>query len=101
MSESISWDGQDLRVRVDERLPFRACGHDIEMSAEGMKDEHGHAIGYVHLREHVAAFAALQIIHTLHYPDPEDFAPRCPVCSTPAPCQTRRATTAALYEVKP
>lgn len=96
MSESIAWDGEHLDVRVDASQPLRACGGDIIMTSRGMTDEHGHAIGYVHLREHVTVFAALQLVHELHTPDPEDFTPYCPVCRCPAPCETRRLTTAAM-----
>lgn len=101
MNESIRWDGQHLDVKVDGSQPLRACGTTMTHNADGLTDDNGHALAYVHLLEHVAAFAALHVIHTLHYPDPEGIVPWCPVCSTPAPCETRRATTAALYEVKP
>lgn len=101
--ESIKWDGNHLDVRVDARNPYRACGIDgIEVTYESsvLKDEHGHAIAFVHLREHVAAWAAISVIHALHQPNPEGIVPWCPTCKVPAPCETRRATTAVM-QVKP
>lgn len=100
MTENITWDGEHLTVRVDAAQPVRCCGGDFTMSPGGITDEHGHAVAYVHLSEHVTAFAALHVIHALHAPAVEDFAPYCPICQCPSPCETRRATTAAM-EVRP
>lgn len=100
MSESFQWDGDRLTVRADARFPYRACGDEITVSHDGMTDKRGHAIGYVHLTEHIARWAAISVIHDLHQPNPEGIAPWCPTCNVPAPCETRRATTAAM-EIRP
>lgn len=100
MTESIEWDGQHLTIAVDARQPLRACGGDLTMAYDGVTDDNGHAIAHVHLREHVAAFAALQVIRVLHEPNPEGFVPWCPTCNTPAPCETYRAAT-AVREIRP
>lgn len=101
MNENILWDGEHLNVRIDPAQPIRCCGGgEITMTHDGITDGHGHAVAYVHLREHVTALAALHVIHALHAPTVEDFAPYCQVCRCPAPCETRRATRAAM-EVRP
>ncbi|WP_336790397.1 hypothetical protein [Gordonia malaquae] len=100
MSESFLWDGDQLTVHADARVPYRVCGTEITFWPDKVTDEHGHAIGYVHLTQHVAVWAAINVIHDLHQPNPEGIVPWCPTCKVQSPCETRRITTAAM-EIKP
>lgn len=96
MSESFSWDGERLTVDADTRHPNRVCGTDLTHTHTGMTDDRGHAVAFVHVHEHLAAVAALNVIHAMHCPNPEGIVPWCDMCSTPAPCETRRLTTAVM-----
>ncbi|MFT4295756.1 MAG: hypothetical protein QM582_10130 [Micropruina sp.] len=76
--------------------PYRVCGTTLTTDINGCRDERGHLVAYVHLREHGAAWKTLGEIHALHAPNPEGIVPWCPTCRCPAPCETRRLTTAAM-----